>query len=50
MLFLIMREGKVCACECRFPLQPEEDVGFTGAGTTGSYELPDVGARNQILL
>jgi hypothetical protein len=28
----------------------EEDAGFDGAGITGSYELPDMSAENQILL
>ena len=28
----------------------EEDAGFDGAGITGSYELPDISAENQILL
>lgn len=36
----------VSACEFRHPWRPE-DVRFPGAGVSGSYELLDVGARNQ---
>jgi hypothetical protein len=26
-------------------VEPEEGIGFSGAGVAGSYELPDTGAR-----
>lgn len=30
----------------RYPEKQEEGISSPGTGVTGSYELPDVGARN----
>lgn len=48
ILFLSMCNGCMCACERRSPWNPEEGPGFPGARVTGSYELPQVCAENQI--
>lgn len=37
-----------CARERRSPWNPEDGPGFPGARVTGSYELPQVRAENQI--
>lgn len=31
------------------PLQPEEGVRFHGAGVTGSFDLWELGAENEVL-
>lgn len=39
--------AEVCACECRGPWRPEKYIGFSGAGVTGNFKLPNMGAVNR---
>lgn len=50
VLFLSMCNGCMCTRERRCLWNPEAGPGFPGARVTGSYELPEVCAANQILV
>lgn len=36
----------ICVHECRCPRRPEDGIRLPGVGVIGSFELPNVGARN----
>lgn len=40
----------VCTCMYRHPQRPKEGIRFPGAGATGGFEPPSVGAGNQTLV